>query len=444
MNKIIPIALMFFLTGSTWAQETFSLADAKAYTLTHNLTIKNSENDIKSAEQRFIEIRGMGLPQVDIIGGFSNFINLPITIVDASFINPNAAPGETISFRAGTKYTASGSIQATQLLFNGSYLIGLQAADYLTMLQENATQVTKEDAIFNVIQAYQLAAVATENLAFADSMVLTTERLIDKQSNYLELGLIKQEEMDQLNYSLLMSKDARLSAELQLKNAISLLKFSMGYPMKDNLAITDKADVLLRESALSTNTESVTQNLTYTMLEKQVTLSEFDVRNNQFANLPSLSTYFTHTYNAYRNEFNFFAKQPYYAQTVWGLQLNIPVFSGLSRHARTEQARVRLLNDQNSLKMMENTLTFQAEQARNNLAGAQSKHELQKENIALAQSIYDKAITKKEIGEGNSIIVTQKYNQLIMAQAQYTGALIELFNARLSLDKIYNNILPTE
>ena len=93
---------------------------------------------------------------------------------------------------------------------------------------------------------------------------------------------------------------------------------------------------------------------------------------------------------------------------------------------------------------MEQTLQFQADQAINNLEGAQSKNELQKANVDLAQSLYENALAKEEIGNGNSIIVTQQYNQLIMAQAQYTGTLIELFQARLTLDKIYNNILPTE
>jgi outer membrane protein len=275
-------------------------------------------------------------------------------------------------------------------------------------------------------------------------MVIITQELIDKQMNYLELGLMKQEEMDQLNYSLLMTKDANLSAELQYKNALSLLKYSMGYPMENEINISEETQNLLNQSALSSNDGSYTQNLTYTLIEKQVGLSELDVKNNRFANLPSLNAFFQHTYNAYRNEFNFFADQPWFPQTVWGLQLNVPVFSGFTRQARTAQARIRLLKNENLLDQMTETLKFQSMQAQNNLAGARSKYKLQEDNIALATSIYNQALTKEQIGEGNSILVTQKYNQIIMAQAQYTASMIELFKAQLSLDKIYNNILPTE
>lgn len=430
------------LATSGWAQNSFSLVDAKTYALDNNLSVKNAESDNEFAHQRYIEIRGMGLPKLDFNGTFNNFINLPVQVVDASFLNPNAQPGETIEFRAGTTYSAAGTFQASQLVFNGSYIIGLKAADYLTKFQATASNITKEDVLFNVIQAYQLASVAKANIQFVDSMVLITEELVEKQKNYLELGLMKQEDMDQLNFSLLSAKNSKVSAELQYKNAISVLKYAMGYPMSESLEIIDTPEQLMAQPSLSAG--AIQNNLTYSLLEKQVTLSELNIQNNRFQSLPTLNAFFQHTYNAYRNEFDFFSGGKWYPQTVWGLQLNVPIFSGLSRRAVTAQSRITLMKDQNKLAQMEQTLQFQADQANNNLEGAQSSNELQKANVELARSLYENAIAKKEIGNGNSIVVTQQYNQLIMAQAQYTGTLINLFQAKLALDKIYNNILRTE
>lgn len=442
MNKSILFGAFVLLSVSGWSQSTFTLLDAKIYALENNLSVKNAENDNESAHQRYIEIRGMGLPRVDFNGTFNNFINLPVQVVDASFINPNAQPGETIEFRAGTTYSASGTLQASQLVFNGSYIIGLKAASYLTEFQATASNITKEEVLFNVIQAYQLASVAKANISFIDSMVIITEELVAKQQNYLELGLMKQEDMDQLNYSLLTAKNSKLEAELQYQNAISVLKYAMGFPMEGTLDISETPDQLLMKATLAEG--SIQNNLTYSLLDKQVTLSELNVQNNRFQNLPTLNAFFQHTYNAFRNEFNFFANEQWYPQTVWGLQLNVPIFSGLSRQAVTAQSRIKLLNDQNKLLQMEQTLKFQVEQANNNLTGAQSRNDLQKSNVDLARLIYENAIARKEVGEGNSVAVTQKYNQLIMAQAQYMGTLIELFQARLALDKIYNTILPNE
>ncbi len=442
MNKPLLTGIVLFLVGVVRSQEPFTLADAKIYALQHNISVQNAAHDIEIAQQKVIEIRGMGLPQVDLDGRFSNFINLPVQVVDASFINPTATPGSTVEFRAGTDYSVTGTLQVSQLVFNGSYIIGLQAANYFTNFQKTVSDISKEDVLFNVIQTYQLSSVALENKLFADSLVMITEELIGKQRNYLELGLMKEEDFEQLAYSLLTAKNAQIAANLQYENTLNALKLSMGYPVENQITITESPSELLLQNTLSTG--NYRSNLSYMLLEKQIQLSELDVKNHQFTNLPSVNAFFQHSYNAYRNTFNFYADEKWYPQTVWGLQLNVPVFSGLSRQAKTAQAKVKLLKDQNSLAQMEQTLQFQEQQAKNNYTHAQSRHNLQKENIRMAKSLYDKALIREEIGETNSILVTQRYNQLIVAHTQYIGSLVDVFNAKLNLDKIYNKILPLE
>ncbi len=437
---VLTVSLSISLIGNSQAIQSFSIEDAKAYGLENNLSITQAQNQVEIARQQIIETRGMGLPQVELNGTFNHFINLPVQVMDAKFLNPMAPDGATVSFEAGTEFSSSGTLQASQLIFNGSYIIGLKAASFFAKFQESVSKQTKEDIAFNVIQAYQLAAVAKTNLAFADSLVESTQKLIDKQQNFLDLGMMIQEDLDQLNYSLLTVKSVQTTSQIQFQNAIAMLKLAMGFPIKNPIEITDGPDELLSKVSISNNND-FRNNLTFEIMEKQVRLSEYNVKNNQFTNLPTLSAFFQHTYNAYRNEFNFFADEKWYPQTLWGLQLNIPIFSGLSRHARTAQAKIKLMNDQNTLDQLEQNLQFQELQLKNNLNGAQNKFELQKENVRLARSIYNNAIIQENIGKGNSLIVTQKHNQLLQAQSQYIASMIELFQAQLSIDKLYNNII---
>jgi len=444
MFKIVFIAASFLCTTLSFAQEvrSFSIEEAKAYALENHLTVRNADNDIEIARKKIVETRGIGLPQVNINGAFNHFINLPVTVLDAKFLNPLAPEGETVSFEAGTKYTANGSLEVGQILFNGSYIVGLQAASFFAKFQETVSQQSKEDVAFNVIQAYELVAVAKENKAFMDSLVETTSKLVEKQKNFVELGLMLQEDMDQLSYSLLGAKNAQLNADLQYENALNMLKLAMGYPIQSPIETINTTDELLSKSAIQTG--DIKSNLTYMILERQVKLSELNLKNNKFANLPTLNAFFSQTYNAYRSEFNFFDDERWFPQTVWGLQLNIPVFSGLSRHARTAQTKIQLMSDQNSLDLMEQNLQFQEIQSQNNYKAAIDKTELQRQNVALAKTIYSNELIRENIGKGNSINVTQKHTQYMTAQAQYVGSLVELFQAKLALDKLYNNILPNQ
>ena len=100
-----------------------------------------------------------------------------------------------------------------------------------------------------------------------------------------------------------------------------------------------------------------------------------------------------------------------------------------------------MLKDQNSVEQLENSLKFQEIQLQNNLRGAQNKLELQEQNVVLAKNIYANSLTTESIGKGSSIVVTQKQNQLMVAHSQYLGAIMELLQTQLELDKLYNKIL---
>ena len=439
---MIYACLLSLLSCVAIGQETFSLSEAKSYALSHHLSITNAALTTENAINKKNETRGIGLPQADIAGTFNYFLNLPIQVVDASFINPNAKPGETISFRAGTDYSASANLQVSQLIFNGSYLVGLQVSKLFVDFQRTFEEQTKEDVVFQVVQAYQLVAVAMENQRFMDSLVRTSETLVKQQEAYLELGLMKSEDMDQMNFSLLQAKNAQRQAKMQVENALVMLKLAMNYPIEQGVNIEETTEQLMASSNISIS-GSVMNNVQVDILSQSILLNQYNLKNLKYASLPSLGAFFQQGYNAYRNEFDLFKDRPWFSQTVVGLQLTVPVFSGGQRHYRVQQARVDVMKSENELEMLKNGLRAQEVQLRNNLAGAVDKYNLQDANMVLAQKIYDNALIKKEIGGITSLEVTQKYNQLIAAQSQFMASKLEVLNAKLSLEKLYNKLLTT-
>ena len=439
-NSKFLLGALLFWAGTSFAQtSSFSLEEAKNYALENHISVRNANQDIIAAEYQRRETVAMGLPQISAAGSFSNFLNLPVQVLDASFFG--GQPGDLISFRAGTDYSSSFNFNVNQLVFSGSYIVGLKLAKHYSGMKANSATLSKEDVIYKLVQAYEITAVSKENLVFMDSMVAITQQLIDKQQNYLELGLMLQEDMDQLNYSLLTAKQAQTQAELQYQNSLELLKFTMGYPMDQDIEITETTTNLMSTPGMTNG--DVKTNLTYQVMNDNVTLQEYVVKNDKAAYLPTLNAYLQHGFNAYRNEFDFFdTDQDWFTQTSWGLQLNIPILSSGQRYYKTAQSKVALLQAQNNLEQMEQTLTMQSLQANNNLESARSNYDLQQENVRLAQTIYENELAKEQIGKGNSILVTQKYNQLVMAQAQMVGSTLELLQAQLELNKIYNNLLP--
>lgn len=434
-NRIFLLALLALSFGTS-AQE-FSLFEAQSHALENAENIKNAELDLESAEKQVVETRAIGLPQINSEMNFQNFLNIPVQVVDGSFIGQ---PGTLVSFRAGTDYSSSAGVSVNQLIFDGSYIIGLKVSNFYTEFVSTSIKRSQQQVLFDVTRAYEMALISERNKSFIDTLVKITEDLKEKQTQLFEVGLIPEEEIDQTNYSLLTVKTNQTAANLAYNNALTMLKMTMAYPIENEITLTDDLDNLLQEQ-LTDLSGDVNNNLQLELLNKQKVLSEYDLKNIKMRNLPRLAGFFNHQYNAYRNDFNFTdSGEKWFPQTVWGINLTIPIFASGDRWAKTQKAKIAVKQDEFTIQQFERTLQAQEIQIKNNLTSARKNLELQGENIKLARKIYDNSLVKAEIGKENSILVTQKYNQLIAAQTQYVNAMMDVFNAKLELDQLYNKI----
>ena len=438
-HLLFTLSIINFCMLSGQVDTKFSLLDAKEYALKNHINVINSDLEYNKAIQKKKEYLSAGMPEAFINAGYTQFINLPVQVIDASFFNPMAQQGDVIAFRAGTEFNSSASLRVNQLLFDGSYFVGVEASRLLVDLQSIQKSRTREEVLFSVIEAYHIATIAKENKSFVDSILQITQQLEEKQKGILNLGLMSEEEFDQIHYAVLKTENLTTNAALQYENALALLKYSMNYNQDSAIELSTSLEEL-QKSSMTPSLGSISDNSVLKLLENQVRLSACDVKNNKAGFLPSLSAFFQQGYNAYRTSFDFFQDKPWYSQTSWGIQMTVPVFSSGKGRATLKQAEIQYMQAENTLKNTENGLRFQEIQIKNAFTSALKQHKLQEENVTLAEKIYKNSIFKQEIGGESNVSVTQKLNQLIMAQAEYTSTLIEVFRSKIELDKLYNKL----
>ena len=158
LGSILPI----FLVAQT-TENSFSLKQAQDYALKNNYQIKNAQLDVTIAKKKVWETTAYGLPQVMAEAKFQNFIDLPTNLIPANAFNPLAPEGEFAELQFGTDYNTSATISASQLIFDGSYIVGLQAARTYQELSINNKKKTDEEIKYAVAQAYHTVLVAKEN-----------------------------------------------------------------------------------------------------------------------------------------------------------------------------------------------------------------------------------------------------------------------------------------
>ncbi|MBD3638299.1 MAG: TolC family protein, partial [Crocinitomicaceae bacterium] len=421
MHKYLTLTFIFF-TFTVMSQEdktTFSLTEAEEYGINNNEIMKNSILDYEAARKRVWETTAIGLPQISADGSFQNLIDIPTQVVDATLFNPMASEGDVMEFQMGQKYSTSLTFNVNQLIFNGSYFVGLKFSKFYMEMNENNIERSKYEIKANVREAYYNVLVAQKNVELMDSILVSTEQLYKETQVLFENGFILKEDADQIKLSLNRIKNTRTTAERQVDIAKNMLKLHMGYDFDQELEITDNLDDVLAEilqDSPVTKDFDPKSNSNYQRLTEQKVLDGYNVQNEKAGYYPSVSAFFSHSQNAFRNEFNFFANEPWYPTTIWGIGVNIPITTSGQKMMQVQQAEIKVEQDANTIKNLERTLEFQELQLKAQFQNAYDQMMIEKENVDLAQFIYSQALKKKSAGAISSLEVTQLQNQLLQAE----------------------------
>lgn len=440
MFKTITTIYLASLVSLAFAQETqsFSLSEAQSFALEHNYDKVNAESDLLIAKKKVWETTGIGLPQVNFEAKLQNFIDLPTSLVPANAFNPNAPEGEFAELKFGTNYNNVATISANQLLFDGSYLVGLRAARVYKEFSEKNVAKTEIQVKEDVAQAYYLVLVAKENKTILAEIASTTAKLLDETTKIYQEGFVEEQNVDQLKLTLNEINNSLADAERQLSIANNLLKFQIGYEIKNNIETTDNLDDLLKlatpENGISKEFD-ISNNIDYQMTKVNEKLMKLNFNKEKFSFAPSIAAFFSHSQQNMSDNFDAFSGGKYYPQTLWGISLNLPIISGGTRLAKMGQAKVEYLKAQTTAKKVEQSLMLQAERSQAEYSSALSIYNNQKEGVQLAKKINNQSMIKYNEGIISSLELAQTQNQYLESEGKYIKSLLDLFNAKSNLNK---------
>lgn len=422
-------------------QATFSLDQAEDYGVNNNEKMKNALLDVEVAKKKVWETTAIGLPQINAEGTFQNLVDIPVSVIDASLFNPNAAPGEVTEFQMGQKYSTSLSFNVNQLIFDGSYIVGLRFAKFWMEMNQNGVTRSKAEIKSMVREAYYNVLVSEKNVELMDSILISTVKLENETNILFDNGFILKEDADQIVLAVNRIKSSRNTAVRQAEIAENLLKLQMGYDFDKPIELTEKLDDVLASILADSPVMKSYQpkdNNNYQMLTEQKTLDEFSLMNEKAAYYPSLGAFLSHSQNAFRNEFNFFNDGAWYPTTVWGIGLQIPITSSGMKVMKVQQAEIKIEQDVNNISSLERTLEFQELQLKATFENAREVMEIEEKNVELAQFIFNQALKKKANGAISSLEVTQVQNQLLQAEGTYISSIMQLLSVKIQLDKLFN------
>jgi outer membrane protein TolC len=437
------IMVLFLATSSlSRAQDTvyFSLAEAMDYAMENNLNAENARLDVAIAEERVWEATATGLPQFDASVNYNYNINLATTLIP-DFLGD---PSDKIEVQFGTRHFATGGIVGSQLIFSGQFIIGLQAAKIFKELTQRNNERTGQQVRQAVIQNYYLVLLGENTLVALRGNLDNVRISLNETRALLDAGFVEEIDADQLEVTQTALENSVLSLERQVVAARNLLKYQMGLDRNRVIILKDSLSALVEEIDFEASLNAsltLEENIDYQILQEQERLAMMDLKLEKSEYMPTLSAFYSLDYTAQRDEFNFLDRdESWFQASAVGLSLNIPIFSSGMRRAGVSQKQLAYQQAQNNRSFAAEGLLVEFQQAKYDFANALEQYRSERKSLQLAEKVVTVTREKYNQGLSSSLELTQVNDQYLNTLGNYTTAMVEVLNAKITIDLLMNKI----
>ncbi len=444
MTKKLLIACMLLSSVSFQAQEktyAFSLEEAISFALDSSYTALNARRDVAKAIKRKWETTASGLPQVNASISYNNNLKQPVTLIPGEF--SGGEPGTFTPVTFGTKQNATAVATLEQLIFDGSYLVGLQAARTFLDYTENANDKTRLEIRKGVINAYGTVLMAEELVSIFRNNKTTLEKNLNDTRKIFENGLAEEEDVEQLEITYLDITNYLNNAERTFEIAKQMFNVALGLDVNTSVTLTEKLDDLAQQNIQLDMMEQGFQlenNIDYRIATNYTEQRSLELKLEKSRALPRLSAFVNYGTQANSNSFTFLdGEQRWFQYSVLGVSMNIPIFSSGLRGARTQQARIALDQAKTDLEEATQQLKLQFDQAKSNYQFQIDTYKNAKKNLDLAERIEHKNQVKFNEGLASSFDLRQAQMQLYQSQQSYFQTMVDLLNAKTELETLVNS-----
>lgn len=424
------LILLFFSAGLLHAQQklTLDLEGAVKYALQYNKTMKNSDLAVDQAGEKLKEAIANGLPQLNAAVDYSNALGAKIKIR----FNPDMPVSEI-----PIKPTSNFNLNVGQLLFSGSYLVGIQSAKLFKSLTEKSLEKTELEIISQVTEGYHLVLVSQELLKIMEQNRGNLQEVYRKTEPLVRVGMIEKTDLDQLSVQVTSLQNAVNASERQLELATNMLRLQLGVPAETEIELTETLAQMLEEPAFESpllQSFALEQNIDYQLMNYQEKMSAKMVDLQKTHSLPTLTGFYSFTHKLLKPDFDMSPAN------IVGLKMNIPVFSSGLRNAQLRQAQIDLETARNNKALLADQLQIQEKQLRFNLTNALENYTNQKNNVEVSRRVYASLNLKYTQGLISSLDLITADNNYLRAETDYISAVLQVLQARTELEKIYGSL----
>ena len=424
-NMALGALLFAFSITELQAQETVTLKQAIEYALRNKADAQNAKLDIRNADYQIMEAKAGALPKINGVANITYNPILQTTALDVGAFS--GGPSNIQLITMGQKWNAGAGVQLSQALFNQQVFVGLKAAKSTKEFYQLNAQLTEEQIIERVSNAYFQVFTIQQKKETLESSYSSTEKARNIIKSLYDNGLAKKVDLDRTNVNLTNISTVLKQQQNAINQAENALKFYMGMPIENKIELV-KADMEITPHLLD-ETVASDERSEVKILNKQKELLLYNKKAVEAAYYPTVNLNANYSWQGLGDKFpltNGKKNGVYWADySAITLGVNIPIFNGFATKARVEMAQIELDKLEVNLKDTKLGLDLAYQNAKSQIENSLLALENQKANVSLAETVTTNTKHNYQYGLATLTELLEAENALVEAKNNYSNAILE-------------------
>jgi outer membrane protein len=342
--------------------------------------------------------------------------------------------------RLGVDNTSALQFSATQVIFNRDVLLAKRTGTDVRQLSKQLTSDTRIDVATNVSKAFYDLLSTDQQIKVITENITRLERSLRDARAQFDAGVADKTDYKRATIALNNARASKKANEETLYAKTEFLKSLINYPVNSVLVIQYDSASLERELDLDTLSRPDYKNrIEYKILETQRRLQEANLRYQKWSFLPTVNANAAYNMNFLNNNFSKLYNQSF-PNSFAGLTLSVPIFQGGKRKYNIEQAEWAVKSLDLDIISFKNSANSQYATAiaayKANLANFLAL----KENVALAQEVYDVINLQYRAGIKTYLEVISAETDLRTSKLNYFEALYRVLSSKIDVQRSTGNL----
>lgn len=437
MKRILLILLILTSFNLKSQSQKLSLSECIDLAIENNENLKNSILEEKISKALSNEYLSIGFPQINFDGGIKYNHEVPKSLLDISRFMPGVPEGTEQEVQFGQAYDGRVDLFVNQMIFNGSYFVGLSAAKELIKLSEKMTERDVIDIHESVSKAYYTTLNTKSRVDLVDSNIDRLDALLKQTKSLYENGFVEKLDLDRIQVSFNNLKSEKIKADRLYDLSLAVLKFQIGISVDKKIELIEEFnEELVTAFTFDLNEFDYSKRIEYSILQTDKNLKFYELKNNRSQYLPQVYANYNYGYNTSASQSNiFFESDRWKKFGTFGLQVIVPIFDGFLKRSRINQSKFKIEQVENQMLFLERSINLQINQSLAAYQNSKESLKIASENLVLAQDVYFASEKKYAQGVGSNLELIDSNNSLKIAQNQYYNSLYESIISIIDIKK---------